>query len=148
MMQITWQKMVPELIVLDFSRSLAFYTQVLGFTVLYARHDPEFVYLEQGDLQLMLLEAEGEMWLDAPLERPLGRGVNLQMDIDDVQPIYDRLIAAQAPLHRDLNDIWRETGEGLTGSREVWFQDPDGYLLRFCQTLGSKPDTGTEPSGT
>lgn len=148
MMQITWQKMVPELIVLDFSRSLEFYTQVLDFTVLYARHDPEFVYLEQGDLQLMLLEAEGEMWLDAPLERPLGRGINLQMDIDDVQPIYDRLVATQAPLHRDLNDIWRETGEGLTGSREVWFQDPDGYLLRFCQTLGSKPDTGTEPSGT
>ena len=45
-MNITWQKMVPELYVSDFSVSLEFYTNVLGFEVLYARHDPEFVYLE------------------------------------------------------------------------------------------------------
>ena len=137
-MQITWQKMVPELLVSDFARSHAFYTQVLGFTVLYTRQNPAFAYLEQGDLQLMLLEAEEPDWLGNPLEPPFGRGINLQMELDDVQPVYSRLVASGATLYRDLKDTWRETGEGLTGSREVWFQDPDGYLLRFSQPLGSK----------
>lgn len=43
---ITWQKMVPEIDVSDFAVSLDFYTRVLGFKVRFARHDPEFAYLE------------------------------------------------------------------------------------------------------
>lgn len=138
-MHINWQKMVPELMVSDFARSLEFYTDILGFTVLYARHDPEFVYLEQEDLQFMLLEYESTGWLDSPLERPYGQGINLQMELTDIGPIYNRVVAAGVTLRRDLKDAWRETGDVLTGSREFWLQDPDGYLLRFCQPLGDKP---------
>ena len=71
--------MVPELYVSDFSVSLRFYTEILGFRVLYARHDPEFVYLEQEALQLMLLQTD-KNWLGSTLEPPYGRGVNLQME--------------------------------------------------------------------
>ncbi len=49
-MEIVWQKMVPELDVSDFSVSLKFYADILGFNILYTRHDPEFVYLEQEHL--------------------------------------------------------------------------------------------------
>lgn len=41
-MVITWQKMVPKIDVSDFGASLDFYTRVLGFKVLFARHDPEY----------------------------------------------------------------------------------------------------------
>ena len=137
-MNITWQKMVPELYVSDFSGSLRFYTNVLGFYVLYARHDPEFVYLEQEDLQLMLLQT-AENWLGKPLESPYGRGVNLQMELSNIQPIYERLLANGTVMQREIKDVWREAGEILTGQREFYVQDPDGYLLRFCQALGDKP---------
>ena len=134
-MNITWQKMVPELYVSDFSKSLEFYTNVLGFQTLYARHDPEFVYLEQEELQLMLLQTD-ENWLGEPLEPPYGRGVNLQMELSDIRPVYERLLANGTAMQRDIKDVWRETGDMLTGQREFYVQDPDGYLLRFCQPLG------------
>ncbi len=137
-MNITWQKMVPELYVSDFSVSLEFYTHVLGFNVLYARHDPEFVYLEQEELQLMLLQTD-KNWLGSRLEPPYGRGVNLQMELFDVQPVYERLLENGTAMQRNLKTVWRETGDRLTGSREFYVQDPDGYLLRFCQPLGDKP---------
>ena len=135
---ITWRKMVPELYVSDFSVSLRFYTEILGFRVLYARHDPEFVYLEQEELQLMLIQRD-ESWLGSALEPPYGRGVNLQMEVTDVQPIYERLLANGTVMQRDLKDVWREADDILTGQREFYVQDPDGYLLRFCQPLGDKP---------
>ena len=137
-MNITWQKMVPELYVSDFSVSLRFYTEILGFRVLYARHDPEFVYLEQEALQLMLLQTD-KNWLGSTLEPPYGRGVNLQMEVTDVQPIYERLLANGTAMQRDIKDVWREADDMLTGQREFYMQDPDGYLLRFCQPLGDKP---------
>ncbi len=135
---ITWRKMVPELYVSDFSRSLEFYSHILGFNVLYARHDPEFVYLEQEELQLMLLQSD-KSWLGKPLEPPYGRGINLQMELSDITPVYERLLANGTAMQRDLKDVWRETGDMLSGSREFWVQDPDGYLLRFSQPLGDKP---------
>lgn len=106
-MKIVWQKMVPELDVSDFSVSLEFYTKILGFSVLYARHDPEFVYLEQEDLQFMIIQGD-KHWLGSTLEKPYGRGVNLQMELSDIQPVYERLLKNNVTLHRDLKDVWRE----------------------------------------
>lgn len=137
-MKIVWQKMVPELDVSDFSVSLKFYTEILGFRVLYARHDPEFVYLEQEELQLMLIQGD-KHWLGGTLEKPYGRGVNLQMELSDIQPVYERLLEHKIAFQRDIKDTWREAGNILTGQREFWVQDPDGYLLRFCQPLGDRP---------
>ena len=71
-MKIVWQKMVPELDVSNFSASLAFYTDILGFKVLHARRDPEFVYLEQEHLQLMLMQEKDKHWLGGTLENLTG----------------------------------------------------------------------------
>jgi catechol 2,3-dioxygenase-like lactoylglutathione lyase family enzyme len=131
--------MVPELDVSDFSESLKFYTEILGFQVLYARHDPEFVYLEQEDLQFMLIQEKDKNWIGSTLEKPYGRGVNLQMELEDIQPVYERLINHNIALYRDIKDEWREAGNILAGQRKFWIQDPDGYLLRFCQPLEDKP---------
>lgn len=131
--------MVPEIDVSDFAASLAFYTRILGFKVLFARHNPEFVYLELEELQFMLSESSDKGWAVAPLEKPYGRRLNLQMELTDIEPIYQRLRANKVSLFRKTKDTWRETGSVLSGQREFWVQDPDGYLLRFCQVLGEQP---------
>ncbi len=86
-----------------------------------------------------MLMQRGEDWLGKALEKPYGCGVNLQMELPDIQPIYERLLENNVALQRDIKDTWREAGDMLTGQREFWVQDPDGYLLRFCQPLGDKP---------
>ena len=62
--------LVPELIVSNFERSLKFYTQVLGFSQLYARAEEGFAFLDRNGAQLMIDERSdngGRDWIAAEL---------------------------------------------------------------------------------
>lgn len=133
-----WNKLVPELTVSDFAVSLEFYTKLLGFKVLFARENPQFVYLELESVQFMLEEFREDGWNVGLLEKPYGRGINFQIELDDIQPIYDRLTSDRVKLFREIKDNWYKTGNILSGQREFLVQDPDGYLLRFSQFLGER----------
>ncbi|MGL6415627.1 bleomycin resistance protein [Aeromonas veronii] len=130
--------MVPELSVTDLARSLVFYTGLLGFSVRYRRDDPPFAYLEQQQVQLMLEQVHPAGWQVGALEPPFGRGINLQMELTEIQPLLDRLQAAEIALFRQPTEVLYPVGEMLAGQREFLLQDPDGYLLRFVQYLGER----------
>jgi catechol 2,3-dioxygenase-like lactoylglutathione lyase family enzyme len=132
-----WRRLVPELDVSDLEASLRFYTDLLGFSVLFRRAG--FAYLELEGVQFMLQAAAQDDWLTATLQYPFGRGVNFQIELDDIAPLQARLAQAAYPLYREARDAWYETGDIVSGQREFLVQDPDGYLLRFCQALGEKP---------
>ncbi len=131
-----WAKMVPELTVFDFEKSLKFYTEVLGFKVMFTRDN--FVYLDQEGVQIMLEQFHQDGWNTGTLEPPLGRGVNFQIELSDIEPMYQRLKAIDYPFYRDSKDVWRKTGDVQSGQREFLIQDFDGYLLRFIQHLGER----------
>lgn len=134
--------MVPELSVISLARSLPFYTELLGFRLAFRRDDPPFAYLDIDGAQLMLEELHEGAWLTGELQPPLGRGVNFQIEVASVQPILDRLRAAGVPLFRELRESWYVVGDAEEGQREFLVQDPDGYLLRFCELLGQRPRQG------
>lgn len=134
-----WNPMVPELSVSNFERSLAFYVDVLGFSIRIKRENPDFVYLEQEHVQMMLEQISDEGWITGELEAPLGRGVNFQIELSDLEPLVKRLQTHKVPLFREMKETWYDIGEKLSGERELLLQDPDGYLLRFTQHLGEKP---------
>jgi hypothetical protein len=47
--------------------------------------------------------------------------------------------SSAAPLFRALEESWYPVSEREEeGQLEFLVQDPDGYLLRFCQVLGSR----------
>ena len=129
---------MPELSVSDFERSVRFYTEVLSFEVLFSRD--RFVYLELEAVQFMLQAVSIDGWQTGALEPPFGRGVNFQIELDDIEPLYRQLQKVNHPLFRDVKDSWYETGGVLSGQREFLIQDPDGYLLRFCQAIGEKDE--------
>jgi len=132
-----WNKLVPELDVSDYEASIRFYTEVLGFEVLFTREN--FAYLELEDIQFMLQATSNDGWLTGNLEYPYGRGINFQIELEDIAPLYVRLKKIDYPLFRDIKDVYYETPDTNSGQREFLIQDPDGYLLRFCQALGEKP---------
>lgn len=74
-------------------------------------------------------------WNTAELTLPLGRGVNFQIEVDDIERIFDRISAHGVTLYRDLRDNHYNTGERIACQREFLVQDPDGYLLRFSQYI-------------
>lgn len=133
--QLYWNRMVPELTVNDFAASLHFYTVVLGFKVRIQRQQPDFAYLYYDEAQLMIEQFHPQGWNTAELERPLGRGINFQIEVDDIQAVLTGLQQHAVPLYRPLRDNHYDTGETTACQREFLVQDPDGYLLRFSQYL-------------
>ncbi|WP_234472796.1 VOC family protein [Pantoea sp. S61] len=130
-----WNRMVPELTVTDFTASLHFYTEVLGFQIMVRRSDPEFAYINLGEAQLMLEQYHTEGWNTAELVKPLGRGVNFQIEVDDIECVLTRVRKYGVPLYRDLRENTYHIGDTTACQREFLVQDPDGYLLRFCQFI-------------
>ncbi|EGR0209244.1 VOC family protein [Vibrio vulnificus] len=138
-----WNPMVPELSVSNFTNSLYFYCEIIGFKIKNQRKDPDFVYLELEKIQIMLEQIHDEAWVTGELVWPLGRGVNFQIELSDISPVYERVKASNIKLFRELKETWYDVGECLSGQKEFLVQDPDGYLLRFSQYLGEKPKAKT-----
>ncbi len=132
--------LVPELYCSNFPRSYAFYTEVLGFSVMFERQEERFAYLEREGAQLMFEERTGgsRTWLTAPLEQPYGRGINLQIWTQDVEALYQQALDHQAVIFLPLEEKWYRRDDRLMGNRQFVVQDPDGYLLRFAQDLGER----------
>ena len=113
-----WGRLVPELTVSDFAESIRFYTDILGFEVMFSRSDTaDFAYLEFEGSQLMLEEFHVDGWNVAGLEKPYGRGVNLQIECSSADELRDRISNSEYPLYREMEDVWRVTGDMVTGSR-------------------------------
>ena len=130
--------MVPELTVESVEASLRFYSAA-GFRVRFRRSTPEFAYIELGGAQLMLEQDHPEGWRIGQLERPLGRGVTFQVEVPSVSSCADAVRAAGFPLFREPAESWHETAAGSkAGQMEFLAQDPDGYLMRFVEVLGSR----------
>ena len=142
-----WATMVPELMVSDLDASLRFWCGLCGFVVAYDRPEDRFAYLDRAGRQVMLEEAmaPGRRWVTAPLERPFGRGMNLQVTVDDLSPILSTLDAAGWALFLAPEEVWYRAGSQDTGVRQFLVQDPDGYLIRFSQPLGLRPVVGRGP---
>ena len=130
-----WNPMVPELLVSNFRRSLDFYVQQIGFSVMFKRTEPNFAYLDLNGAQLMLEEDHEGSWQVGKFESPRGRGINLQIDVPDLKGVEVRLESSAVPLFRPLHESWYETSEGPVGQLELLVQDPDGYLLRLVSDI-------------
>lgn len=131
-----WAALVPELLVTDLQRSRAFYCDLCGFNVRFARPEDGFLYLDLGAAQIMLEEVGPESWLTGALELPFGRGINLQIEISGVAELAERLKVSGLRPFRELRTVWYREGDVEHGQAEILVQDPDGYLLRFVEVLG------------
>lgn len=132
--------LLPEFIVLDLERSKHFYIDLLGFSVEYRREEERFLYLSYGDAQLMLLEDnDNGHSRTGPLEYPRGQGVNFSITTFDLAGIAQSLKSQQYPLRIPVRDQWHRQNDREHGERQLWVMDPDGYLLRFVESIGSRP---------
>jgi catechol 2,3-dioxygenase-like lactoylglutathione lyase family enzyme len=134
-----WAALVPELLVADLDRALGFYRDLCGFRVRYGRPEDGFAYLELGQAQIMLEELDEGSWLTGALDAPFGRGLNLQIEVEDVADLAARLEASGLSLFRPIATEWYRQDDVEHGQRQFLVQDPDGYLLRFVQPLGTRP---------
>ena len=72
------------------------------------------------------------------MEKPFGRGINLEIQVTDVDILHAAIIDAGLNCFLPLEERWyrRETNE--MGVRQFAVQDPDGYLIRLSQDIGTR----------
>ena len=130
-------RLVPELHVNDLARSLAFWRDLCGFEVVFDRPEEKFVFFEREGAQLMLCQRHGRYETGA-MDHPLGQGAMFQIYLDDIAALVARFEAARWKLYEAPSERWYRAGSHANGLRQVMVQDPDGYLIMFAQSLGSR----------
>jgi len=123
-----FNKLVPELSVSDFRKSLDFYTKILGFKIEYQREESKFAFLSYQGSQIMIEEIN-DNWKTGKLEHPFGRGINFQISVKSIAPLVKAL--KRYPLKMEPEENWYRKNKVLLGERKFLVMDPDGYLLRF-----------------
>jgi catechol 2,3-dioxygenase-like lactoylglutathione lyase family enzyme len=140
----TGPRLVPELYCRDFAQSFAFYREVLGFKAVYERLEHRFAYLDKDGAELMLEELTDDhdfTWRTGELEAPFGRGINFQIEVLDLDDLLASLKRHGVALRREPWEAWYRADDREVGQRQFLVQDPDGFLLRFCQDIGERPRT-------
>ncbi|WP_291426885.1 VOC family protein [Deinococcus sp.] len=128
--------MVPELAVQDIVASLTFWVDLLGFSVKYDRPEEGFAYLMLGTAHIMLDQiGQTRTWETAPLQKPLGQGINFEITVPEIDPILGRLARVQWPLFIQPEEKWYRVADHEVGVKQFLVQDPDGYLVRLSQSL-------------
>lgn len=139
---VDFNSLKPELYVSNFQKSLNFYVDIIGFKLEYERTEPLFAFLSYQGSQIMIQEqVENENWHNGVPEYPYGRGVNFQVRSDNVDDLVENLQKHNYPIERLQKESWYREDNILHGCKEILVLDPDGYLLRFSQSLGTKDVT-------
>ena len=134
--------LIPELKVTDFKKSLEFYTNLAGFEILYDRPEQDFAMLVNNGAQLMIegLTDKTRAWEVGDLEKPFGRGINFQIEVEDVDALYENF--KDYAKFEEMEERWYRKDDIEVGNKQFLVQDPDGYLLRFFESLGSRAIEG------
>ena len=82
---------------------------------------------------------KGRTWETAEFKYPLGRGVNLQIEVESITPLLDNLRKSNIALFAEPEEKWYSREHTALGQKQFLVQDPDGYLLRFFESIGTKP---------
>jgi uncharacterized glyoxalase superfamily protein PhnB len=127
----------PNLVVADVERSVAFYRDVLGFSVTATVPDASpfaFAMMQRDDVSVFLNSHESVKEHPALAARAIG-GTNtlfIVLEAQDVKGGIDALFASIAPRAR----LFMGLKDQFYGMREFGIEDPDGYVIFFAQRIG------------
>ena len=112
-----FNKIIPELSVTNLEISLKFY-KTLGFKIEYERPENKFVFLSMGEIQFMIQEiSDDDKWDVAPLSYPFGNGINFQLEVDNVESIYNSLKENNYKIAFDIEENWYRQDNKLLGNK-------------------------------
>lgn len=119
-----------ELFVTDLPQSVAFYTQILGF---YAQGQADDGYTAVTSGRVIIgLNKLANLPDDHPVQAQggerLGRGVELVLEVSDIEVTYEQVKATKWP----IASLLQQRPWGLTDFRVI---DPDGYYWRITSRI-------------
>lgn len=129
-----FNKLIPELTVSNIEKSKRFYTEILGFKIEYERPSDKFAFLSLDEAQIMLEEIN-ENWKIGELKYPFGNGIKFQIEVDNIGDIVDVVKENNVELFKDVFASRYQCDNITYIEKEIIILDPDGYMLRFSETV-------------
>ena len=128
----------PNLVVSNVERSMAFYRDVLGFSVSATVPDNGpfvFAWMLRDGVNVFLNSRESVEEHAELASRPLGGTATLfiVVEADDVAAGIDALFASISPRARVMMPL----KDQFYGMREFGIEDPDGYVIFFAQRIAA-----------
>jgi catechol 2,3-dioxygenase-like lactoylglutathione lyase family enzyme len=130
----SFKKLTPNLLVANVERSLAFYTDVVGFTrgMTVPEQSPfVFASVVGGTVEIFLNDRDTAIKeYPAFAGVPLGATATMFIEVEgpgSIDALHDRL-KPQVPIAMPLITQWY-------GVREFAIADPDGYLITFAERV-------------
>jgi catechol 2,3-dioxygenase-like lactoylglutathione lyase family enzyme len=134
----TFTKLTPNLLVADVERSLAFYTNVLGFDRGFTvPEQPPFVFgsAVSGPIEIFFNEREtATKEYPSFAGKPIGLTGSMFIEIQgtgNIERLHDRL-KITVPVVMPLVTQWY-------GTKEFAIADPDGYVITFAERVAADP---------
>jgi catechol 2,3-dioxygenase-like lactoylglutathione lyase family enzyme len=134
----TFTKLTPNLLVADVGRSLAFYTDVLGFERGFTVPEQSpFVFgsVVSGPIEIFFNEREtAAKEYPAFAGKPVGLTGTMFIELEgagNIERLHDRLKTG-VPVVMPLVTQWY-------GVKEFAIADPDGYVITFAERVAADP---------
>lgn len=120
------KSLTPNLMAEDVSKSIQFYTEVLGLELV-DEVPHVFAILGKGDLQIMLENREAliEEYPSLQTDRVVA-SLSLFIKVADIQTLYETV--------SKKTKILKEMNKTFYGSLEFAIEDPDGTVITFAET--------------
>ena len=126
------KKLTPNLMVEDVQQTLAFYTEVLGFTVLTTvpEHPPFGFAIVQRDQVTLMFQSRPSLSENVPAltGSPIGASQTFYIEVEGVLDLYEAL-------HGKV-EIVVDLHKTFYGTQEFYFRDCNGYILSFSEAAG------------
>ena len=134
------KQLTPNLAVKDVAKSVAFYTEVLGFKLKMCVDDEKrpaetieagkhyiWANVMHGSVGMMFQQKQSfEDDLGVSVKE-IGASVSFYIEVEDAEALYERL-KAKAVIHKALETTFY-------GAKEFYIKDPDGYILGFSSRV-------------
>ncbi len=130
--------LIPELVVAEMGRSLAFYRDLLGFSEVFSRPQEGFRFLEREGAQVMLVERAHGVWFAHGPGVPFGNGCNFALQVSSLGAEWEERLRPHwfaEPFEHEY-----QVAEGVVRVRQVVVSDPDGYLVRLVFPMATGVD--------
>lgn len=128
-MPYAFTKLTPNLIVANVERSIAFYRDVLGFTVGMQVPDESplvFAGMQCGDIEIFLNDPKAAVAeYPAFFDKPIGGTLTLFIHVVGIRKMHDEL-QGKVNIVMPLEKKWY-------GVTEFAVTDPDGYIITFAE---------------
>ncbi len=137
---IMFTSLTPNLMVNDIHETVAFYCDVLGFSLRMAvpedksefpnklKQGVHYIYaqLVYGDVEIMI-QTRDSLAEDLPVMAGLETGASISFygKVDNINQLFDNL--------KDKTDIVKAIETSWYGMREFYVRDPNGYILGFAE---------------